>query len=243
MDNHESASPFSPAFFDFFRELSENNEKEWFEANRDRYEDDVLAPSKTLVLAFRPHLTDISPHFRAEPRVRGGSLFRIHTNRRFNPDRPPYKDHAGIQFRHSDSRDVHAPGFYLHLAPDTKQSPYSEEGHSCFIGMGIWRPAPEALLAIRESIVEDPDAWMEATRNDTFTRHLELGGTSLKLGPRGFDRGHPLIDDIKRKDFIAAITLGEEDVLADGFVETFAERCREGSSLVRWLCGALEVPF
>lgn len=236
-------SPFPPAFFDFFRDLSENNEKAWFEANRDRYEEDVLGPSKTFVLAFRPHLKDISPHFQAEPRVRGGSLFRIHNNLRFNPDRPPYKDHAGIQFRHTAGGDVHTPGFYLHLTPDPAAGPDVEDRHGCFVGMGIWRPDRDALQAIREAIVEDPDAWLAATRNNAFARHLELGGDSLKLGPKGFDRDHPLIDDVKRKDFIAATRLTEDEVLSDGFVETFAERCREGSSLVRWLCGALDVPF
>ncbi|MDX1647308.1 MAG: TIGR02453 family protein [Longimicrobiales bacterium] len=236
-------SPFTPAFFDFFRELSENNEKDWFEANRDRYEQDVLAPSKVFVLAFRPHLKEISPHFQAEAKVRGGSLFRIYTNRRFNRDRPPYKDHAGIQFRHAAGTDVHTPGFYLHLTPDDTVNPRGGDQRGCFVGMGIWRPDAAALLAIREAIVEDPDAWMESTRNDAFTEHLELGGESLKLGPNGFDRQHPLIDDIKRKDFIASAPLTEEDVVTDGFVERFAAHCREGSSLVRWLCQALDVPF
>jgi uncharacterized protein (TIGR02453 family) len=237
-------SPFSPAFFDFFRELAANNEKVWFEANRDRYEEDVVGPSKVFVLAFRSHVQKISPHFQAEPRVRGGSLFRIHNNLRFNPDRPPYKDHAGIQFRHTAAGgDVHTPGFYLHLTPGSMRHPHGGDGHGSFVGMGLWRPARDALLAIREAIVEDPDAWLEATRNDAFAKHLELAGDSLKLGPNGFDRDHPLIDDIKRKDFIAAAMLSEDEIVADGFVERFAERCREGSSLVRWLCGVLDLPY
>ncbi len=74
-------SPFSSDLFQFFRALDAHNEKEWFEANRERYEESVLEPSKVFVMAFRPHLKRISPEFRAEPRVRGGSLFRIHTNR------------------------------------------------------------------------------------------------------------------------------------------------------------------
>jgi uncharacterized protein (TIGR02453 family) len=232
-------SPFRPGLFDFFRDLAENNTKAWFEANRERYEEDVLEPSKTFVLAFRPRLKEISPQFQAEPKIQGGSLFRIHNNLRFNPDRPPYKDHAGIQFRHVASKDVHAPGFYLHLAPGTTAGGEARQG--CFVGMGIWRPERGALQTIREAIVADPDAWLGATRKISSSG-LELAGDSLKRGPNGFDRDHPLIDDIKRKDFIAVAPLSEEDVVADGFVERFAERCREGSSLVRWLCGALSVP-
>ena len=233
-------SPFSPALFDFFRDLDAHNAKAWFEANRDRYEEDVLEPSKVFVFAFRPRLREISPEFQAEPRVQGGSLFRIHTNRRFNPDRPPYKTHAGIQFRHRSGGDVHTPGFYLHLEP----AGGTEGGEGgCFIGLGIWHPDRDALASIRESIVEDPAAWTAVRDRDDFRSTFRLGGDSLKRGPVGFDRDHPLIDDIKRKDFIAVAELSEAEVTADGFVEDFAARCRAGAPFVRWLCDAVGVAF
>ena len=235
-------SPFSQELFDFFRDLRDNNRKEWFEANRERYEAHVLEPSKVFVLAFRSRLREVSPHFQAEPTVRGGSLFRIHTNRRFNPDRPPYKTHAGIQFRHRSGGDVHAPGFYLHLEPEGGDGSGGSRG-ACFVGMGSWRPDRDALTAIREAIVEDPAAWTDVTRNEEFLSTLRLGGDSLKLGPVGFDRDHPLIDDIKRKDFIAVADLGEDDVVADGFVERFADTCRVGAPFVAWLCEAVGARF
>ena len=235
-------SPFSPALFDFFRELRENNTKEWFEANRGRYDEHVLEPSKVFVLAFRSRLKRISPHFQAEPRVRGGSLFRIHTNRRFNPDRPPYKTHAGIQFRHRSGGDVHAPGFYLHLEPTGSPGTYTDDG-GCFAGMGTWHPDRDALTAIRDAIIDDPDGWRAVTRDPAFRAELTLGGDSLKLGPVGYDRDHPLIDDIKRKDFIASADLTEAEVVADGFVERFASVCAAGAPFVAWLCDAVGVSF
>ena len=235
-------SPFSTELFDFFRDLREHNEKEWFEANRERYEEHVLEPCKVFVLAFRQHLREISPHFQAEPRVQGGSLFRIHTNRRFNPDRPPYKTHAGIQFRHRQRADVHAPGFYLHLEPGGAPGTYTDDG-GCFVGMGAWHPDRDALTAIREAIVDDPEGWRAATRADEFQAELRLGGESLKLGPVGFDRDHPLIDDIKRTDFIAVADLDPEDVVADGFVDRFAGLCRTGAPFVEWLCDAVGAAF
>lgn len=237
------ASPFTPALFDFFRDLRRNNEKAWFEAHRDRYEEEVLEPCRTFVLAFRPHLREISSHFQAEPRVRGGSLFRIHANRRFNPDRPPYKEQTGIQFRHTTGEDVHAPGFYLHLEPEGEAGEGPGARGGCFTGMGCWHPDRDSLTAIREAIVEDPDGWRGVAHDGGFRDALELGGESLKRGPVGFDRDHPLIDDIKRKDFIAVGSFSEEEVVADGFVEVFAERCRRGAPFVRWLCGAVGVPF
>jgi len=235
-------SPFSPAFFDFFRELREHNEKDWFEANRERYEEEVLAPSRIFVLAVRSHLAELSPHVRAEPRVRGGSLFRIHTNRRFNPDRPPYKTHAGIQFRHASGADVHAPGFYLHLEPAGAEGSYTAEA-GCFAGMGIWRPEMSTLTAVRQAIVDDPEAWLAVRDAPAFDATLELGGGSLKRGPVGFDRDHPLIDDIKRKDFIATAPLTEAEVVAEGFVEHFAGVCAAGAPFMGWLCGAVGVEF
>lgn len=237
------ASPFSPALFDFFRDLRRNNDKDWFEAHRTRYEEDVLEPCKTFVLAFRPHLREISGRFQAEPRVRDGSLFRIHADLRFNPDRPPYKEHSGIQFRHRAGGDVHAPGFYLHLEPEGPAAVGPAGQGGCFVGMGTWHPDRDALTAIREAIVDDPDGWRAAARGRAFRESFDLGGDSLKLGPVGFERDHPLIDDIKRKDFIAVRPLSEEEVLADGFVERFAGLCREGAPFVRWLCAAVDVPF
>lgn len=236
-------SPFTPALFDFFRALRRNNEKAWFEANRTRYEDDVLEPCKTFVRAFKPRLRELSPHFQAEPKVQGGSLFRIHRNLRFNPGAPPYKEQTGIQFRHAMGGDVHAPGFYLHLELDGEgaQGPGSHGG--CFVGLGMWRPDRDTLQAVREAIVEDPDGWRGAAHEGAFGRSFELGGDSLKLGPAGFDRDHELIDDIKRKDFIAVVPLTEAEVTADGFIDTFAERCGTGAPFVRWLCVAIGVPF
>lgn len=241
MIDNRMPSPFAPAFFDFFRDLSNHNEKAWFEANRGRYEEHVLEPSKVFVLAVRSRLREISPEFQAEPRVRGGSLFRIHTNRRFNPDRPPYKTHAGIQFGHrAAAGGVHAPAFYLHLEPAGGTE--GGEGGS-FIGLGTWRPDRDALTAIRDRIVEDPASWRGVIEDDDFASPFRLGGDALKLGPVGYDRDHPLIDDIKRTDFVAIAELSEDEVVADGFVERFAERCHAGAPFMRWLCDAMDLAF
>ena len=236
-------SPFTPALFDFFRELREHNEKPWFEANRDRYEDDVLEPCKAFVLAFRPYLREISPHFQAEPRIRGGSLFRIHANLRFNPGGPPYKEQTGIQFRHVGGEDVHAPGFYLHLEPGGEPGSGPGGSGGCFVGLGIWRPDRGTLTTLRDAMVDDPDAWRAAAHGRAFREVFELGGESLQRGPVGFDRDHPLIDDIKRKDLVAMAHLSEDEVVADGFVEGFAERCRAGAPFVAWLCRTVGAAF
>lgn len=227
-----SGAHFSPDLFHVLGELAENNQKEWFDANRDRYERHVREPALQFILDFGPRLRRISPHFRADPRKQGGSLFRIHRNRRFQPDAPPYKTHAGIQFRHDQGKDAHAPGFYLHLEPG-----------GCFVGVGTWRPDSATLKGIRDAIVDDPEGWRAATRQSSFADHFELGGDSLKRGPRGFDRNHPLIDDLKRKDFIGVAEVSEADVTAPGFLDAFADRCGAAAPFVAWLCRAGDAPF
>lgn len=226
------AAHFTTSLFRFLEELAKNNEKEWFDENRERYERDVRDPAVRFILDFAPRLAAISPHFRADPRKQGGSLFRIHRNRRFQPDAPPYKTHTGIQFRHDAGRDAHAPGFYLHLEP-----------RACFVGVGTWHPDPVTLKAIREGIVEDPDGWGSAAHSGSFPGSFELAGDSLKRPPRGFDGDHPHVDDLKRKDFIGLCELTQDEVTDASFLDRFTDRCRDGAPLVAWLCGATGVAF
>ena len=105
----------TPALFDFFRELKANNNREWFQANKERYERQVREPLLQFVEDFGVRLAEISPHYVADARRSSGSLFRINRDVRFSADKSPYKTAAGIQFRHESGKDVHAPGFYLHL--------------------------------------------------------------------------------------------------------------------------------
>ena len=106
---------FNRAFFRFLEDLKKNNQREWFQANKQRYEDEVRHPAQQFISDFGPQLHKISRHFLADPRASGGSMFRIYRDTRFAKDKSPYKTHVGIQFRHKQGKDVHAPGFYLHL--------------------------------------------------------------------------------------------------------------------------------
>jgi uncharacterized protein (TIGR02453 family) len=220
---------FGPEIFRFLRELKANNTREWFAANRDRYEAEVRGPALDFVVEFAPHLEQVSPHFVADPRPSGGSLFRIHRDIRFSKDKSPYKTFTGLQFRHELGRDAHAPGFYLHLEPN-----------GVFVGAGIWHPDAVTLGRIREAIADDSSAWRAGKR---VGGRFELAGDSLKRAPAGYDSEHPLIEDLKRKDFICVTTLSQKEVCAAGFVDEFARLCNETVPLVRFLCAAVDAPF
>ncbi|HUG02428.1 MAG TPA: DUF2461 domain-containing protein [Longimicrobiales bacterium] len=221
------AQYFTERTFAFLRDLAANNDRAWFDANRDRYEADVRGPALAFIVDFAPRLREISPHFRADPRKSGGSLFRIHRDTRFSADKSPYKTHTGIQFRHEAGRDAHAPGFYLHLEPG-----------GCFAGVGCWHPDAGALARIRDAIVEDPGRWRAAALRGPFAKIYELAGESLTRPPRGYDARHPLVEDLKRKDHIGVAELTRKRVTAAGFLDDFESLCRAGAPFVRWLCGA-----
>jgi uncharacterized protein (TIGR02453 family) len=222
---------FTPALFAFLADLREHNDREWFTANKDRYESGLLEPALDFVADFAPRLEKISPHFRADPRPSGGSLFRIYRDTRFSKDKTPYKTNAGIHFRHERAKEADAPGFYLHLSPG-----------EVFAGGGIWHPSTAALARIREAIAADPSGWRGATQSGTFAKRFALGGDSLKRPPAGFDADHPLIDDLKRKGFFGWTKLSERTATKPGFLDEYERLCREVWPLVRFLCKALDVP-
>jgi uncharacterized protein (TIGR02453 family) len=223
---------FSNQTFAFLRDLAKNNDREWFQANKGRYEEVVKEPALRFILEFGPHLAKISPHFRADPRGSGGSLFRIYRDTRFSRDKSPYKTHTGIQFRHEAGKDAHTPGYYLHIEPG-----------GCFFGVGIWHPDGPTLRKIRDGIVDDGKGWMRVARGKAFKDRLQLSGDSLTRAPRGFDPEHPLVEDLKRKDFIAVAPLTQKSLTDPSFMKEFVQLCRAGTPLMSFLCKALEVQF
>lgn len=227
-DKPRSGAFFTPALFQFLTELAVHNEKAWFQAHRERFEAEVRGPMQAFILAFAEPLVQLSPHFLADPRPSGGSMFRIFRDTRFSRDKSPYKTNVGAQFRHRDcSKDVHAPGFYLHLEPG-----------GCFMSAGLWRPDPESLRKVREYMVGHAGEW-KALR----AKGIEVGGESLQRVPRGFDPAHPLAEDLKLKDFYTGTPLTERQVCAPDFLERFTEGCRRDAPLMRFLSRALELPY
>lgn len=220
--------PLGSEVLTFLKQLKRNNNREWFQKHKERYLREHRDPLLRFIELLRPELERISPHFRADPRPIGGSLFRIYRDTRFSRDKRPYKTHAGIQFRHERAKDVHAPGFYLHLEPG-----------GVFAGIGLWHPDSETLKKIRDAIVEEPTRWKRASTGKAFRQHYSLAGESLKRAPRGYDPNHALIGDLKRKDFIAVHEFEDDDVTAPGFHKQLARTFRAGSPFMKWLTGAV----
>jgi uncharacterized protein (TIGR02453 family) len=223
---------FTPALFRFLRELARNNQRDWFLANKARYEEDVREPALQLIAALAGPLASVSPHLVANPAKVGGSLFRIQRDTRFHHGGEPYKPWLGMRLYHARRRDVHAPSFYIHLQPG-----------ACFVAAGLWRPEAPVLKQVREFIADNPEAWKRAAHSPAFAREFTLGGDSLTRPPRGYPADHPLIDDLKRKDFIAAQDFADSEALAPGFDRFLMTRIKRLAPLVDYLCAALDLEF
>jgi len=216
----------------FLEELRANNNREWFEENKPQYEALVREPALDLITAMGPRLAKLSDQFVAAPKKVGGSLMRVYKDTRFSRDKTPYKTNIGIQFRHALGKDVHAPGYYLHIDPE-----------ECFVGVGLWHPEAVPLAAIRKRIAEQSAAWKKVRAQPGFAAQFRLGGDSLRRPPKGYAETTPCIEDIKRKDFIASCELSAAEIHDKGFVDLVATRFRTATPFMRFLCEAVGVPF
>jgi uncharacterized protein (TIGR02453 family) len=223
---------FTPATTKFLKQLAANNNRDWFSENKTRYEEQVLDVALHFIQSMQDPLAEFAPHFVATPTRVGGSLMRVYRDTRFSKDKTPYKTNIGIQFRHEQAKDVHSPGYYVHIDP--KQ---------VFVGVGMWRPESDALRGIRERIAARPAEWKRAISDTKFKRQFALGGESLKRPPRGFAQEHELIEDIKRKSFIAVKDMRVDECTEPSFQRKVETSFKAAELFMRFLCKSVGVPF
>lgn len=224
---------FTPELFEFLRDLAESNDRDWFLANKRRYEAAVREPMLQFITDFAPRVATFAPQIQSIPKAVGGSMFRINRDVRFSKDKRPYKSHAAAHFRHSAGKDVHAPGLYLHLEPN-----------SVFAGGGMWRPDGPSLTKLREAIAERPGEWTALVEAEPFASRWRINDEDkLKRPPRGFDKEHPLVEVLKRKSHTAFVEFDEEQACAPDFIDRFADTCKEANDWFRFLARAVEMAW
>jgi uncharacterized protein (TIGR02453 family) len=226
---------FTPAAFGFLRELAANNDRAWWERNKDRYVATIREPALDFIADFGAWLQHVAPYLSADTRVNGGSLMRPHRDMRFAPG-APFKTNVGIHFRHAAGKDVHAPGLYLHLEP----------GRS-FAGVGLWRPEAAVAKRIRQAIHDNPNGWGEAAHRSAFTDVWSPAGLEnnrLRRVPRelaGSDHPHP--DDLRLRSFIFDTSLTQKLITSGDFADELLTRFEVALPYMRFLCGATGVRF
>ena len=236
---------FTAKTFRFQRALAKNNSREWYAAHKADYEEHLKQPFLRLITDLQAPLAKISTHFRADPKPVGGSLFRIYRDTRFANDKTPYKAWAGARFFHERTKiasqdatlqrpvtAVEAPSFYLHIQPD-----------NCFVGGGLWHPETATQRRIRDFIVENPESWKKAVRTPAFRRKFDMHDESLSRPPRGYPADHELIDDLKRKNYVAMATLDDATVTGSQLLKAVGDGLRGCAPLIDYLCAALDLEF
>jgi len=209
----------------FLSDLAAHNDREWFAANRDRYERTLLGPERAFIGALGAEFAAVDPRVRCEPAV-NGSIFRINRDTRFSRDKSPYKTHADMWFWLGEDRKQ-SPGYFVRLVPD-----------AVWVGGGRHFMTPEVLTALRSAIsAEKTGAELAEIVADLQADGYELGDQTLARVPRGFAADHPRAD-LLRFTVLHAIEQTSPpppELTSEAFVDWCMERFVRVRPLVEWL--------
>jgi len=206
----------------FFAELSANNTKEWFETNKSRYETSVLKPAKTFVTTLGDHLQKHSPNIRALPKI-NQSLFKIHRDTRFSPDKTPYKTNFGMMFWEGDRKRLENPGLYIHLAPE-----------ECFIATGLHAFSKDVLVRYQNVVSDEKKALELDLILNALSDVTELRSDEYKQVPRGFDKLHPFAHLLKKKGIHTYHPFSPEHISSDELIDLAIQQFLQSYKLHQW---------
>lgn len=221
-----STTGFTSETFQFLHELKDNNDRDWFQAHKQRYFKVARDPMLTFIQRLQGLLHSLSPHLRVDPRPTGGSMFRIYRDIRFSADKSPYKTHLAARFPHRDGKKGAAPGFYISLHAD-----------GGYAAAGLWRPETKVARLVRKAIVADPARW------SAVTLEAPVEGERLKRPPLGFPSDHHLIEDLKLKEFVTSKKLTQKQICRTDFPLEYFKISRQKAPLMHFLCDALQLPW
>jgi uncharacterized protein (TIGR02453 family) len=192
---------------DFLRKLKANNDRDWFNANKEEY----LKQHQEVTEFADDLLEKLRKHDQIETPSGKKALFRIYRDVRFSKDKSPYKTHWAGGFKRA-TKHLRG-GYYFHIEPD-----------GIFIGGGFWAPNKEDLQRIREDIVTDASELRTIINSKRFKDTFgSLEGEQLKSSPKGFVKEHPDIDLLRYKQFIVSKKFSNEEALRADFSEKVDE--------------------
>jgi uncharacterized protein (TIGR02453 family) len=184
--------------FEFLKLLKENNNREWFTQHKPEY--DSIAKENSEF--FNQIYTELQNH----DSLTGIHISRIYRDVRFSKDKNPFKTNFGAGF--SRTKPMLRGGYYIQLEPNNS-----------FVGGGFWAPNKDDLLQIRKEFEMDTTKIQKIPSNKTFVKYFEelQGQDAVKNAPKGFDKNHPAIDLIKKKQFVVKRKFTDKEVLSDDF--------------------------
>ena len=189
----------NPAVFDFLKHLNKNNNREWFEKHKPKFkglESEIKRFSEILFHQINTHDS-----------LEKWKVFRIYRDVRFSKNKTPYKTYFSIAFHRS--KPNYRGSYYLHLSPSDS-----------FLACGFWGPEPTDLLRIRKEFEVSADEFREIISQPKFKNTWgELTGTELKTAPKTFDKNHPDIDLIRKKQYVFVVPFSDEETAQSNFIE------------------------
>ncbi len=194
-----------PATLQFLSELSENNTRDWFQANKKDFEA-AKKNIESVVSEVIAGLVEYEPEFSNLEAKK--AIFRIYRDTRFSKNKAPYKTNMGAWMAKGGRKSPFA-GFYFHIQPG-----------GSFLAGGVYHPEAKVLKGIREGIDYDAQSLRDVIGSDEFmTQFGEMGGDKLKTAPKGYAKDHPDIDLLRHKSFLMSKNLSDDDILAEDFVQ------------------------
>lgn len=200
----------SPDTFKFLKDLAKNNNKEWFTANKKRY-DTAKADFELFVTELIQQVAKFDPAIGTLDAKK--CIFRIYRDTRFSKDKTPYKINMGANFSVSPSKIHDHAGYYLHIEP----------GKS-FLAGGAYEPQTPWINKIRQEIDYNTKDFKKLITAASFKKNFgEIKGEKLKTAPKGFPKDHPELSLLQYKSFLLVHNCDDKLVQSDGFMKHLTE--------------------
>ena len=213
---------FSPRALSFLRALKRNNDRDWFRARREEYDDLLRAPMLAIIDQLARDFRTFAPDIVASPKV---SMYRIYRDTRFSEDKSPLKTHVAAMFPWRGLAKHEGAGLYFHVAVD-----------GVWVGGGMYSPDTSQLQAEREHIAANIKRFRAIVESPRFKRVLgKLEGEQLQRVPRGFSKEHEAARYLRYRQFLGGKDFPAQFACSPGFYKGLVGVFREVAPLVKFL--------
>lgn len=219
-----------PSTLNFLKALKKNNNKEWFDANRQKYNavktnfEEFVALLLERMILFDDDLKALAAK---------DCIFRINRDVRFSKDKTPYKISRSAYFGKGGKKSVNA-GYYIHIQP----------GGNSFAGGGLWMPQPIELKKLRQEIDYSFPEFKKIISASAFKKHyggLERDEKSMLVNvPKGYDKENPAADFLRMKSFVATKNISDAQVLSPGLINEVIQSFKALMPLIKFINQAFD---
>ncbi len=210
----------------FMTRLKKNNNRPWFQKHKTEYEESVRFPMQCLIASLAQQMTEVAPEFSFDPKH---SIFRIYRDVRFSNNKAPYKTNVAASFELRGKKNpTQTPGFYLGIEPG-----------EIFVGGGLYMPTGPQLKAIRSSLAQRSQEFLDLVGDRSFKRRFGgILGEKLQKAPLGYPKDHPMIEYLRFKQWFIGVEWGHTESYSPKFVDRVAAVFADAMPFMRWLLRA-----